>query len=128
MSALRLGTRASALATTQSEWVADLIRQRLGRDVELVEVTTEGDVNRAPLAAMAHTLSRNESGYDIGVAHADGPEMLKAAIHDFIEARMKPEVERHAHTEATVEATKSGLSHAMRALKPPSRWKTPEST
>ena len=55
MSALRLGTRASALATTQSEWVADLIRERLGRDVELVEVTTEGDVNRAPLAALGGT-------------------------------------------------------------------------
>ena len=35
---LRLGTRASALATTQSGLVADLIRERLGREVELVEV------------------------------------------------------------------------------------------
>ena len=47
---LRLGTRASALAITQSGLVADLIRQRLGRDVELVEITTEGDVSSAPLA------------------------------------------------------------------------------
>lgn len=52
---LRLGTRASALATTQSGHVADLIRQRLGREVELVTITTEGDVNTAPLATLGGT-------------------------------------------------------------------------
>ena len=40
---VRVGTRRSALATTQAGAVADLIRERLGHDVELVEVTTEGD-------------------------------------------------------------------------------------
>ena len=49
---LRLGTRASALATTQSGLVADLIRERLGREVELVEVSTEGDRSAAPLATL----------------------------------------------------------------------------
>ena len=53
--ALRLGTRASLLATTQSSTVAEMIRTRLGREVELVEVTTEGDVNRAPLATLGGT-------------------------------------------------------------------------
>ena len=43
MNAVRIGTRASLLATTQAGLVADLIRDRLGREVELVEVTTEGD-------------------------------------------------------------------------------------
>lgn len=52
---LRLGTRASRLATTQSGHVADLVRSRLGRDVELVEVSTEGDTNRAPLATLGGT-------------------------------------------------------------------------
>lgn len=52
---LRLGTRASVLATTQSGHVADLVRERLGREVEIVHVTTEGDVNRAPLATMGGT-------------------------------------------------------------------------
>ena len=52
---LRLGTRASRLARTQSEQVAVLLREALGRDVELVEVTTEGDVSAAPLAAMGGT-------------------------------------------------------------------------
>ncbi len=51
MNALRVGTRASLLARTQSGVVADLLRERLGREVELVDVTTEGDVNRAPLAS-----------------------------------------------------------------------------
>jgi len=52
---LRLGTRASALATTQSGLVADLVRDRLGREVELVEVTTEGDTSSAPLAQLGGT-------------------------------------------------------------------------
>ena len=49
-SPLRLGTRASALATTQSGLVADLVRERLDREVELVEITTEGDLTSTPLA------------------------------------------------------------------------------
>lgn len=52
---LRLGTRASALATTQSGHVAALITERTGRAVELVEVTTHGDVSSAPLASMGGT-------------------------------------------------------------------------
>ncbi|YAL83774.1 hydroxymethylbilane synthase [Dermacoccaceae bacterium W4C1] len=48
---LRLGTRRSALATTQSGWVAD----QLAADVELVEITTEGDTNMAPLATIGGT-------------------------------------------------------------------------
>ena len=53
--ALRLGTRRSLLARTQSETVAALLRERLGRDVELVEVTTEGDVSTESLASMGGT-------------------------------------------------------------------------
>lgn len=52
---IRLGTRRSLLATTQSGHVADLIRERLGREVDLVEITTEGDTNSAPLATMGGT-------------------------------------------------------------------------
>ncbi|NAZ86810.1 hydroxymethylbilane synthase [Kineococcus indalonis] len=51
---LRLGTRRSALATTQSGWVADALRAR-GAEVELVEITTHGDVDRAPLAVIGGT-------------------------------------------------------------------------
>ena len=48
---LRIGTRASALATTQSRTIADAIAAKTGHAVELVEITTEGDVNHAPLAS-----------------------------------------------------------------------------
>lgn len=47
--ALRLGTRASALATSQSGWVADHLRAA-GHEVELVHVRTEGDASRASLS------------------------------------------------------------------------------
>lgn len=53
-SPLRLGTRASALATTQSTWVADRLRAA-GLDVELVPVRTEGDTNRASLSVIGGT-------------------------------------------------------------------------
>ena len=43
MSQLRLGTRGSALALAQARWVAE----RLGGSVEIVEVTTAGDLDRA---------------------------------------------------------------------------------
>jgi hydroxymethylbilane synthase len=49
MAALRIGTRASVLARTQSQQVADQVNARTGRPVELVSVTTEGDVNQRPL-------------------------------------------------------------------------------
>jgi len=53
--ALRVGTRASALARTQSHLVAERLGAALGREVVLVEVTTEGDVSRAPLAQIGGT-------------------------------------------------------------------------
>jgi hydroxymethylbilane synthase len=52
---IRLGTRASLLATTQSTWVAERLAEALGREVELVEVTTEGDRDRGPLAQLGGT-------------------------------------------------------------------------
>jgi hydroxymethylbilane synthase len=42
LSALRLGTRGSALALAQARWVAE----RLPGDVEIVEITTAGDLQR----------------------------------------------------------------------------------
>jgi hydroxymethylbilane synthase len=52
---IRIGTRASTLARTQSEQVAAALRAALARDVELVEVTTEGDLSAAPLASFGGT-------------------------------------------------------------------------
>ncbi len=56
--AIRVGTRASVLATTQSGLVADRLREALGREVELVAVSTEGDRSQAagtPLQGAAST-------------------------------------------------------------------------
>ena len=48
---LRVGTRASRLARTQSGQVADALAAALGREVELVDVSTQGDTSSAPLAS-----------------------------------------------------------------------------
>ena len=55
---LRIGTRASTLATTQSRLVGDLIAERTGHDVVLVEIATDGDRSQAagtPLAGSSTT-------------------------------------------------------------------------
>lgn len=52
---LRLGTRRSQLAMAQSRLVADAVTEAIGRPVELVEVTTEGDVSRAQLTQIGGT-------------------------------------------------------------------------
>jgi hydroxymethylbilane synthase len=52
---IRIGTRASALARTQSGHVAQALRSALGEEVELVDVRTEGDVSTAPLATIGGT-------------------------------------------------------------------------
>ncbi|MET9273793.1 hydroxymethylbilane synthase [Kribbella sp. NPDC003557] len=51
---IRLGTRRSKLATAQSTIVADQLRS-LGHEVELVLITTTGDVNRAPVEQIGGT-------------------------------------------------------------------------
>ncbi|AXE22400.1 hydroxymethylbilane synthase [Streptomyces globosus] len=52
---LRLGTRRSKLAMSQSGHVADAVRAVTGRSVELVEITTYGDVSREHLAQIGGT-------------------------------------------------------------------------
>ncbi|MEU8889038.1 hydroxymethylbilane synthase [Streptomyces sp. NPDC048442] len=53
--ALKLGTRRSKLAMAQSGHVAEAVRQLTGRDVELVEITTYGDVSKEQLAQIGGT-------------------------------------------------------------------------
>ena len=49
---IRISTRASKLALWQSNWVADRLRE-LGAEVELVQVTTSGDVQQSgPIASV----------------------------------------------------------------------------
>ncbi|WP_460772905.1 hydroxymethylbilane synthase [Microbacterium sp. GXF7504] len=52
---IRLGTRRSALATAQSQQVADALAEAAGEPVELVLITSEGDVNRASLSQLGGT-------------------------------------------------------------------------
>ncbi|GAA0433887.1 hydroxymethylbilane synthase [Streptomyces luteireticuli] len=52
---LRLGTRRSQLAMAQSGQVAEAVRRVTGRPVELVEITTYGDVSREHLAQIGGT-------------------------------------------------------------------------
>ena len=52
---LRLGTRKSPMAMAQSGLVAQAITERTGRRVDLVRVTTHGDVNQAQLAQIGGT-------------------------------------------------------------------------
>ena len=52
---LRLGTRASALARTQSQAVADAVTAATGRPVELVHISTEGDRSAAAIAQLGGT-------------------------------------------------------------------------
>ena len=51
----KLGTRRSLMAMTQSGHVADALTARTGHEVELVGVTTEGDVSKANLAQIGGT-------------------------------------------------------------------------
>jgi hydroxymethylbilane synthase len=55
VTALRLGTRASALARTQSQAVADAITAATGAEVELVSISTEGDRSAAAIPQLGGT-------------------------------------------------------------------------
>ncbi|WP_241744372.1 hydroxymethylbilane synthase [Cellulosimicrobium arenosum] len=52
---LRVGTRGSALATTQTGHVASRLAELTGRDIETVRIRTEGDVLTGSLAQMGGT-------------------------------------------------------------------------
>ena len=52
---LRLGTRKSPMAMAQSQQVARLVTERTGRQVELAQITTFGDVSRAQLTQIGGT-------------------------------------------------------------------------
>ncbi len=52
---IRIGTRASMLARTQSTQVAEALTAATGLETELVDIRTEGDVSREPLAQIGGT-------------------------------------------------------------------------
>lgn len=82
---IRLGTRRSALATTQSESVAAMLRER-GHEVSVVMITTEGDVNRAPLETMGGT-----GVFAAAIRHALGAGEIDLAVHSLKDLPVQPE-------------------------------------
>ncbi|MBO1766031.1 hydroxymethylbilane synthase [Allobranchiibius sp. GilTou38] len=82
---VRLGTRRSALATTQSESVAQLLRDR-GHEVELVMITTEGDTNRGPLETMGGT-----GVFAAAIRHALLAGEVDLAVHSLKDLPVQPE-------------------------------------
>jgi hydroxymethylbilane synthase len=73
---LRLGTRKSPMAIAQSQGVARLITERSGRQVELIGITTFGDVSRAQLAQIGGT-GVFVSGLRTSLLHGD----IDIAVH-----------------------------------------------
>jgi len=55
VTALRIGTRGSALAVAQSTLVADRLAKASGREVELVRIRSEGDTSTESLATLGGT-------------------------------------------------------------------------
>ena len=49
---LRVGTRGSTLALTQTQTIADGLAELTGLEVELVRITTDGDVRTGSLAQL----------------------------------------------------------------------------
>ncbi|MGC5165740.1 hydroxymethylbilane synthase [Luteimicrobium sp. DT211] len=52
---VRVGTRGSTLALTQTQTIADRLAELTGLDVELVRITTDGDVRTGSLAQLGGT-------------------------------------------------------------------------
>ncbi|MEW2166675.1 hydroxymethylbilane synthase [Streptomyces sp. NPDC007084] len=96
--ALRLGTRRSKLAMAQSGQVADAVSRVTGRPVELVEITTYGDVSREHLAqiggtgvfvtALREALARGEVDFavhslkDLPTAQPDGLALAAVPVRE----------------------------------------------
>ncbi|MEO7130383.1 MAG: hydroxymethylbilane synthase [Dermatophilaceae bacterium] len=85
MSTLRLGTRRSALARTQSTWVADQLRAA-GHEVDLVEIVTEGDVSGELLTAIGGT-----GVFASAIRHALHQNRIDLAVHSLKDLPTTPE-------------------------------------
>jgi hydroxymethylbilane synthase len=89
MSALRLGTRGSALARAQSVGVADALTAATGRPVELVEIVTAGDRSSAPIvqlgvgvfvSALRDALAAREIDFAVH-SYKDLPTAVPGGLH-----------------------------------------------
>lgn len=83
---IRLGTRGSALARWQAEWVAAQLKS-LGVEVELVPITTSGDQQQGPIEAIGR---QGLGGPGLGEPGLGGPgvftkEIQRALLDDRID-------------------------------------------
>lgn len=88
---LRLGTRASALATTQSEHVAALVREKLGREVELVTISTEGDRTQASGVPVSELAGSGTGVFVSALRHAVLDGRVDFAVHSLKDLPTAPE-------------------------------------
>jgi hydroxymethylbilane synthase len=78
---IRIGTRRSLLARTQSGHVADLIRERLGLEVELVEITTDGDRSQAAGTPLTETAPQGTGVFVSALRDALLADEVDVAVH-----------------------------------------------
>ncbi|HEX2074641.1 MAG TPA: hydroxymethylbilane synthase [Geodermatophilus sp.] len=83
---LRLGTRASRLAHTQSQTVADAITAASGVPVELVHISTEGDRSAAAIAQLGGT-----GVFVTAIRRALLEGAVDVAVHSFKDLPTAPE-------------------------------------
>jgi hydroxymethylbilane synthase len=84
--ALRLGTRASTLARTQSQTVADAITAATGTPVELVPIITEGDRSAAAIAQLGGT-----GVFVVAIRRALLEGSVDLAVHSYKDLPTAPE-------------------------------------
>ena len=83
---LRLGTRASRLATTQSQAVADAITAASGVPVRLVQISTEGDRSSAAIAQLGGT-----GVFVTAIRQALLEGTVDVAVHSYKDLPTRPE-------------------------------------
>lgn len=106
---LRVGTRGSALATTQTGHVARRLEELTGRDVEIVRIRTDGDVLTGSLAQMGGT-----GVFVTALREALLDGRCDVAVHSLKDLPTKPDPRitlaalpvRHDHRDALVGPTK----------------------
>ena len=87
---LRLATRRSALAMAQSRMVGEQLAALTGRTLELVEVTTHGDLDRAPLTQIGGT-----GVFVVAVRQALAEGRADVAVHSLKDLPTAPDERLH---------------------------------
>lgn len=84
MTTIRIGTRGSALALTQTETIAGALR-RAGQQVEIVKITTPGDRSSAPIAEIGVGV------FTSALREALANKQVDVAVHSYKDLPTAPE-------------------------------------